>query len=344
MTEKDLSLKKVSGSEFVSLQNSEGQEWEKAFGPSLNVFQDSWRKLRKNKGAVISSFVLFVFILISILSIWWTPANPIKQNADYSYLPPKIYGSTLNGLNGTALVAGKRVDVYKKAGVPSDINYVFGTDKFGRDVLSRLMVGIRNSLTIAFVYVLLVLAIGVTFGLMSGLYGGRIDLVMQRIIEIISGIPNLVVMVLLLLVLQPGIFSIICSMAITGWTSMARVVRAQTLKLRSEEFVLAARTLGENNLIIAVKHILPNILGLIIIQIMFSVPSAIFFEAFLSFIGLGLPAPIPSLGTMLNDGYQTFLYMPYLMWIPAVALSILMICFNLLADGLRDAFDPKMEN
>lgn len=311
---------------------------------SNSVLRDSWRKLRKNKGAKLSFFFLMLFVLTALLSIWWTPHDPIKQNADYSNLPPKIQGLNINGLNGTAMVAGKRVDIYKRAGIPDRVHFVFGTDKFGRDVLSRLMVGIRNSLTIAFFYVLLVLIIGVTYGLISGYYGGRVDLILQRILEIISGIPNLVIMVLLLLILRPGLFSIICSISMTGWTTMARVVRAETMKLKSEEFVLAARTLGESDFRIAMKHVLPNIFGIILIQVMFNIPSAIFFEAFLSFIGLGLPAPAPSLGTMLNTGYQTYLYLPYLMWIPAIALSVIMICFNLLADGLRDALDPKMGN
>ncbi|CAM3245362.1 ABC transporter permease [Sporolactobacillus spathodeae] len=309
---------------------------------SNSVFRDSWRKLKRNRAAKLSFFFLLFFIFTAVLSIWWTPHDPIKQNINYSNLPPKMPGVEINGLNGTAIVANKRVDVYKKHGVPSSVHFLFGTDNFGRDVLSRLMVGIRNSLTIALLYVVLVLIIGVSYGLVSGYYGGQIDLILQRILEIISGIPNLVIMVLLLLVLKPGLFSIICSLSITGWTTMARVVRAETMKLKVEEFVLVARTLGESDFKVAIKHILPNIFGIILIQVMFNIPSAIFFEAFLSFIGLGLPAPNPSLGTMLNTGYQTYLYLPYLMWIPAIVLSIIMICFNLLADGLRDALDPKI--
>lgn len=147
----------------------------------------------------------------------------------------------------------------------------------------------------------------------------------------------------MLVVFDPGIFSIVAAMAITNWISMARIVRAQTLKLKDQEFVLAAITLGESKFKIAFKHILPNISSVIIIQMMFSIPSAIFFEAFLSFIGLGMSAPTASLGTLLNEGYKTFRYLPNLMWAPAITLSIIMIAFNMLADGLRDAFDPKMK-
>jgi oligopeptide transport system permease protein len=150
-------------------------------------------------------------------------------------------------------------------------------------------------------------------------------------------------MILMLVVFKPGIFSIVAAMAITNWIPMARIVRAQTMKLKDQEFVLAATTLGEKRSKIAFKHILPNISSVIIVQMMFSIPSAIFFEAFLSFIGLGLKPPTASLGMLLSDGYKTFRFLPYQMWIPAVVLSVIMIGFNLLADGLRDAFDPKMK-
>ncbi len=167
---------------------------------------------------------------------------------------------------------------------------------------------------------------------------------MQRLLEILSGVPNLVVVILMLLVLDPGIKSIIIALAITGWISMARVIRAQTLKLKNQEYILAAQTLGESPIKIAFKHLIPNLSGIIIIQTMFSIPAAIFFEAFLSFIGIGIPAPTASLGTLINDGYKTFRFLPHLMWYPAAVICILMISFNLLADGLRDAFDPKMKD
>ncbi|BCA84521.1 peptide ABC transporter permease [Enterococcus saigonensis] len=336
-------IAKIPASEFELYHGSTIKEREMIAAPSLTFLQDSWRRLRKNKAAVICMAILVVIILVSIISIFFSPHNPTKQNVAYMNLPPRIPGIDINGLNGKAMVGGQLVDKYAAANVPDNLNYYFGTDGLGRDVLSRLLMGTRVSLLIAFIAAMFDIIFGVTYGLISGLKGGTVDTLMQRILEILSGIPNLVVMILMLVVFEPGIPSIIAAMAITNWIPMARIVRAQTLKLKDQEFVLAAQTLGESNFKIAFKHILPNISSVIIVQMMFSIPTAIFFEAFLSFIGLGLTPPNASLGTMLSDGYKTFQYLPYLLWVPAVTLSVIMIAFNLLADGLRDAFDPKMK-
>ena len=333
----------IPADKILPLQKNTEEEREQIAAPSLNFIQDSWRRLKKNKAAVVSMILLSVIILISIVTIFVSPHNPTAQNIDYINLPPRIPGLNIDGLNGKAMVGGELVDKYAQANVPANVNFFLGTDGLGRDVLSRLFMGTRISLLIAFIAALLDVTIGVAYGLISGLLGGRIDNGMQRFLEILSGIPNLVVMILMLVVFEPGIFSIVAAMAITNWIPMARIVRAQTLKLKDQEYVLAGMTLGESKLKIAFKHILPNISSVIIIQMMFSIPSAIFFEAFLSFIGLGLTPPSASLGTMLSDGYKTFLYLPYLLWIPAATLSVIMIGFNLLADGLRDAFDPKMK-
>ncbi|MCV2499098.1 ABC transporter permease [Melissococcus plutonius] len=337
-------IKSIPADDFQPLDTLQSQEKERIAMPSLSFLQDSWRRLKKNKAAVISMCILSIVLLISIVTIWVTPHNPNQQNVSYINLPPRIPGlEGINGLNGKTVVANKVVDKYANANVPKNVNFYLGTDGLGRDVLSRLFMGTRISLLIALIAALLDITIGVTYGLISGMLGGKVDTVMQRILEIISGIPNLVVMILMLTVLNPGILSIVLAMVITNWVSMARIVRAQALKLKDQEFVLAAQTLGESRIKIAIKHILPNISSVIIVQMMFSIPAAIFFEAFLSFIGLGLRPPTASLGTLLNEGYKTFRFLPYLLWIPAVALSIIMICFNLLADGLRDAFDPKMK-
>lgn len=335
---------KLPKDSFEHVDVSKSKEREKIAAPSLNFIQDSWRRLKKNKGAVISLFIIIVVAILAFGSIWISPHSPTKTNPDYVNLPPRIPGVSINGWNGTAKVGDKRVDKYKQANVPDNVNYYMGTDSLGRDLLSRLLMGTRVSLIIALFAALLDLMFGVTYGLVSGMKGGRTDTIMQRILEVLSGIPNLVVMILMLMVFEPGLVSIVMAMAITGWITMARVVRAQTLKVKDQEYVLAARTLGESQLKIAIKHVLPNISSVIIVQMMFSIPSAIFFEAFLSFIGIGLRPPMASLGTMLNEGYKTFRFLPYQLWIPAVVLSVIMICFNLLADGLRDAFDPKMKD
>lgn len=336
-------INQIPASKFEPLEKNTAIEREVISAPSLSFLQDSWRRLKKNKAAVFSSSLLLIVIIISIVTIFFSPHDPTAQNVNYINLPPKIPGIDINGFNGTAMVGGQLVDKYAAANVPDDVYFFLGTDGLGRDLLSRLFMGTRISLLIAFIAAMLDIVFGVTYGLVSGLLGGRVDNVMQRILEVLSGIPNLVVMILMLVVFKPGIFSIVAAMAITNWIPMARIVRAQTMKLKDQEFVLAATTLGEKRSKIAFKHILPNISSVIIVQMMFSIPSAIFFEAFLSFIGLGLKPPTASLGMLLSDGYKTFRFLPYQMWIPAVVLSVIMIGFNLLADGLRDAFDPKMK-
>ena len=260
----------------------------------------------------------------------------MEQNTEFANLPARIPGLFNGYRNG--------VDVYAQQGVPEGVNFFFGTDNLGRDLFSRVLYGTQTSLIIAFVAALFDITIGVTYGIISGWFGGRVDTVMQRFLEIISAIPNLIILVLMLLVLKPGLVSIIIAIGFTSWVTMARVVRAQTLKQKNLEYILASRALGQSFWKIAFKHLLPNMAGLIIIQTMFSIPSAIFFEAFLSFLGIGIPSPDASLGALINGGYKTFRLYPHLMWFPSGVLCVLMISFNLLADGLRDAFDPKMKD
>ncbi|MDR7078737.1 oligopeptide transport system permease protein [Neobacillus niacini] len=223
-----------------------------------------------------------------------------------------------------------------------DTYFWFGSDALGRDQWTRLWEGTRVSLIIAFVAAVLDLVIGVAYGGISGFYGGKVDNVMQRIAEILVGIPSLVIILLMMLVLKPGIISIVIALTITGWIGMSRIVRGEVLKLKNQEFVLASRTLGTSNGTIIRKHLVPNISGIIIINTMFTVPGAIFFEAFLSFIGLGIVPPDASLGSLIDLGFDNLRLYPYMLVFPAIVISVLMIAFNIVGDGLRDAFDPKM--
>lgn len=303
----------------------------------ISYWQDAWIRLKKNKGAILALFFLVLIITLAIIGPLFSGQSYTDQNVAHANLPPKIGGLESLGVSGTDIYG---VNQYEEREINK--NYWFGTDQFGRDIWTRLWKGTQVSLFIAFLAAALDLVIGVVYGGISAFYGGRVDNIMQRVIEILVGIPNLIIIVLFILVLEPGIISIVLAMVITGWVNMARVVRGQILQLKSQEFVLASRTLGASNSRLIVKHLLPNTIGSIIVTLMFTIPSAIYFEAFLSFIGLGLQPPLASLGVLIEDGYRSMQQFPFKMFIPALVISIVMISFNVLADGLRDALDPKM--
>ena len=293
----------------------------------------------KNKGAVIGLF--FVLILV-ILAIWGPTMNEYTYDymqVDRQNLPPRIPGLEKLGIfDGTM----NGVNMYEVKGCTEEY-YWFGTDTLGMDLFTRFCQGTRISLIVAVVSAFLDLIIGVTYGLISGYYGGKVDFVMQRIIEIINGIPSLVVVSLLVVIMKPGLASIIVAMAISGWIGMSRLVRANTLRLKESEHIMASMTLGTKTAVILFREIFPNLLSSVIVMAMMSVPGAIFMESFLSFVGLGIPAPQASLGSLISDGYNHMLMYPYQLAIPAVFFGILMISLNLVGDGLRDALDPKQK-
>jgi len=279
--------------------------------PNLTALQDGWIRLRKNKAAVVSLFILVILVLLAIF-------GPIfAKNAYY-------------------------VTDYAHTYQNPSLAHPFGTDQFGRDQWVRIWQGTRISLLIAVAAAFLDLFVGVTFGAVSALFGGKVDAVMQRIIEVLVGIPQLIIVILLMMVMPSGIWTIVLALSITGWVNMARLVRAQILKLKNQEFVLAARVLGTGSKDIIFKHLIPNTVGVIVINAMFTIPSAIFTEAFLSFIGIGLAEPMASLGVLINNGYQVLHNFPYLLIYPAVVIVLIMVCFSILGDGLRDALDPRM--
>lgn len=313
---------------------------EKINRPSLTFWQDAWIRLRKNKGAIVGLIMVIIISLMAIIAPMVSDYTYKEQDLKRAKLPPKI--PVLENISWLH-VDGKDangVDVYKQRGIKE--YYWFGTDDLGRDLWTRTWYGTRISLYIGFLAAAIDLLIGITYGGISGFYGGRVDNVMQRIIEVLVGIPNLIVIILFILILEPGIISITMAMVITGWVTMARIVRGQILKLKNMEYVLAARTLGASNSQLIFKHLIPNVIGPIIITTMFTIPSAIFTEAFLSFIGLGIRPPEASLGSLVNEGYKSIQTFPHMMMIPAVVISLLILSFNLVADGLRDALDPKM--
>jgi oligopeptide transport system permease protein len=225
---------------------------------------------------------------------------------------------------------------------PSSANW-FGADILGRDVLSRLMVGAQISLIVGVGTQVLVLLVGIPIGLLAGYYRGPFDTVVSFVINVFYGIPDLLVAMILLLLLGPSLNNIIIAIVATRWMDMARLVRGQTLSLREREFIEAARSSGAKPLKILFGHILPNSLGPIIVQATFGVPAAILFEAFLSFLGVGVQPPTPSWGSMAADGLAAIRIAPHMVIFPSIALSLTLMAFNFLGDGLRDALDPRMK-
>ncbi|HHC6208731.1 TPA: oligopeptide ABC transporter permease [Staphylococcus aureus] len=334
----DENKKQLTSTDFEFKKDKINQEFLNV--KNKNFWQDGWSQLRKNKLAVIGMIGLIMIILFALFAPAVSQHNSTEQNVTDRNLPSKIpllEKVDYLPFNGKD-VNGK--DTYKEVG--SKDYYLFGTDQLGRDLWSRTWEGARISLFIGVVAAILDIFIGVLFGAISGFYGGKLDIIMQRIIEIIASIPNLIIVILFVLIFEPSIWTIILAMSVTGWISMSRVVRGEFLKIKNLEFVQASKTLEASNLRLIFKHILPNTLGAIIVTSMFTVPSAIFFEAFLSFIGIGVPAPQTSLGSLVNDGKSMLLIYPHELFIPATILSLLILFFYLFSDGLRDAFDPKM--
>ena len=226
----------------------------------------------------------------------------------------------------------------------SERTFLFGTDDMGRDLWTRTWQGARVSLIIAFVAIFIDMLIGMSYGLISGFFGGTVDNILQRFIEIIGSIPTLVIISILAIFMEKGIGLVIASLLITEWIGMSKIARAECLKLKEREYVLASRTLGAGSFHIIFKQILPNTMGPIITQVMFSIPVAIFTEAFLSFVGVGIVLPQCSIGSLIEAGFNNVTILPYQILPPICVLAILMLGFNLIGDGIREALSPKLED
>jgi oligopeptide transport system permease protein len=278
--------------------------------PSVTYWQDAWRRLKQNRLAMVG---LWVVVAITLIAIFGPMLSP------YSYSDQSLFDQNMY--------------ITKE--------HWLGTDDLGRDLLTRIMYGARISLTVGFMASIINLTVGVVYGGISGYYGGQVDNIMMRIVEILSGIPLLLYVILLMVVLKPGLQNILIALGLVYWLGMARIVRGQILSLKEQDYVLAARTIGADSWRIIWKHLIPNAMGPIIVTATLNIPQAIFTEAFLSFIGLGVNAPMASWGVLANDALPSFRAYPWQLFFPAIAISVTMLAFNFVGDGLRDALDPK---
>ncbi|QAT41093.1 ABC transporter permease [Clostridium sp. JN-9] len=280
--------------------------------PNITYFQDAWRRLKQNKVAIASLIILIIIIFMTIFGPYMVP---FKQES--------IDQAAIN--------------------VKPNATHLFGTDQLGRDLFARSWYGGRVSIIIGIVGTLIEVIIGVIYGGISGYFGGFVDDIMMRIVEILISVPYLIIVILISLIMGTGgVFSIIIAMTITGWCGMARLIRGQVLQIREQEYVLAAQALGADTSRIIAKHLIPNTMGVMIVAITLDVPSFIFGEAFLSFIGLGVQSPNTSWGALASGAQQNLMFYPYQLFVPSLLISLTMLSFNLLGDGLRDALDPRL--
>ncbi|WOO37663.1 ABC transporter permease [Anaerocolumna sp. AGMB13020] len=279
--------------------------------PTITYWQDAWRRLRKNPIALASLVILVLFVVMVII------------------------GPYIRGYDYTTIVA-------KNKNLAPSSAYWFGTDNLGRDLFSRVWLGARASLIVAIVCTLIQLVIGCTYGGIMAYFGGVTDNVMMRIIEVITSLPSLLITMLVMMVLGNSLFALLTAMCLTSWCGTARQVRGQIMQLRESEYIMAAITLGASPFRIITKHLLPNTLGLLILNLASSIPDYIFTEAGLSFLGMGLQAPNTSLGILISLGQTTMDFHPNQLFFPAAVLCVIVLAFNLFGDGLRDALDPKL--
>ena len=315
-------MEHVDASRFSWVGES-AQDSEAIGRPSLTFWQDAMRRLVKNR---VAFFCLILILILTLFSIF----APILSPFDYR----EQHYSHTNAKMGTVC------DEETCAGYGH--THFFGTDILGRDLYTRVWMGGRVSLTIAVVSALVDLVIGSVYGGISGYFGGTLDIIMMRILEIINGIPYLMIVILLMMIMKPGMFTIIVAYSLVGWIPMARLVRGQVVALRQQEFIIAAEAMGARPWRVIMRHLLPNTLSVVIVRVTLAIPGAIFSEAYLSYLGLGIPLPMCSWGSLAQAGIENFRIYPYQLIVPAICISLTMLAFNMFGDGLRDAFDPKL--
>lgn len=309
MTQPNENLPKISKDKFT-IVGGKHDKTDQLAEKSVSFWKEVRLRFMHNKLAIVGFFILIIVALMAIFVPWLSP---------YSYR--------------------EQLGVYN---APPSAAHWFGTDDLGRDIFVRVWFGARISLFIGLAAAVIDLIIGVAWGSIAGLAGGRVDDIMMRIADVLTAVPYLLVVIILLVVLQPGLLPMIIALSITGWVNMARIVRGEVLSIKSREYVLAARTLGANTTHIIMKHLVPNALGAILVTMTLTIPSAIFTESFLSYLGLGVPQPMASWGTMASDGNNALDTAPWRLIFPAILISVTIFAFNAVGDGLRDALDPKL--
>ena len=276
----------------------------------ISLWEDAWIKLRKNRMALIGLGLLVFLCVVSLLTPWIAPYGYEEQNL--------LLGAT-----------------------PPSAAHLLGTDILGRDMLTRIMWGGRVSLMVGFIATAVALAIGVIYGAVAGFVGGRVDMVMMRLVDILYALPFMIFIILLMVVFGRNLLLLFFAIGAVEWLTMARIVRGQVMSLRKQEFVEAAHSLGLSQWIIIRRHIIPNTLGPVIVYTTLTIPSVMLLEAFLSFLGLGIQPPQSSWGLLINYGVETMEEYPWLLIFPGIALSLTLFALNFLGDGLRDALDPR---
>lgn len=315
--------------------------------PSVSFFKDALRRLGKNKVAMVSLAIILIVMIFSFVIPNFYPYKYEQQIKGSEYLKPLTYSQQEQA----------RIDAGEKV-----FPHYLGTDNLGRDYAVRVMVGSRISLLVGLIASAIILLIGSLFGAISGYFGGWIDLIMMRLVDIIYTVPDILLIVLIsfaikdpleqlatkpgfgwIQIVGPNLISIFLVFALLYWVGMARIVRSQVLTLKQNEYVTAAKALGASNGRIIRKHLLTNCIGTLIVTTTLQIPSSIFTESFLSFLGLGVAIPLPSLGSLASDALNGLNSYPYLLLAPALLISLIILSFNLFGDGLRDAFDPKLK-
>jgi|TARA_B100001059_G_scaffold228884_1_gene260622 oligopeptide transport system permease protein len=278
-----------------------------------SLWSDAWRRLLANKAAVAGGIILLVLIFLAIFAPWIAPHSYSYQNLELGAQPPSS-------------------------------DFLLGTDTLGRDLFSRILYGARVSLLVGFVATGVALVIGVSWGIVAGYFGGRVDSVMMRIVDVLYGLPFIIFIILLMVIFGRNIWLLFGAIGAVEWLTMARIVRGQVLTIKNQEYVLAAQAMGVTNMQMFRKHIFPNILGPIAVYATLTIPQVMLLEAFLSFLGLGIQPPMSSWGTLIRYGVESMEEYSWLLIYPGLTFTITLFALNFFGDGLRDALDPKISS